>query len=251
MIRVQVKEQEEVAPDYFRLVLEVGDLDFEGQPGQFVKLKAWEGKDPLLPRPFSIHDLASPFLEILYQRRGVGTRALSRLRSGETLELEGPLGRPFPKPEKDPVWLVAGGVGVAPFLFYLKELQKAGLKTRLFYGARSRKDLLRLESFKSWTSLHLATEDGSLGRKGLVTDLLQEELSREEPALVLACGPRGMLKALTQWAKDKSFEVYLALETLMACGRGLCLGCVVPRRKGGYLKVCLEGPAVLAQEVAL
>ncbi len=220
-------------------------------PGQFVRLKAWPGNDPLLPRPFSVHEVQEGGISVLYQVRGRGTRILSALRRGDEVKVDGPLGRPFPVPGAGSVWVVAGGIGVAPFLFYLETLKARGIPRRLFYGARSRGDLLRISRLSRLAPLILTTEDGSAGRRGLVTEALSEALTRERPALILACGPPAMLSAVGRMAEEAAIPAWLSLEAVMACGRGLCLGCAVPRRGGGYLKVCVEGPAVDSREVEL
>ncbi|MBX6422591.1 dihydroorotate dehydrogenase electron transfer subunit [Thermosulfurimonas sp. F29] len=252
MIRVRVKGQRRLSPGYLLLDLEAPEVAERARPGQFVRVKAWWGRDPLLPRPFSVHEVLGGRIRLLYGVRGPGTETLSRLSRGDVLLLDGPLGRPFPLPERGPVWLVAGGIGVAPFLFYLSELRNRGLPTRLFYGGRSRGDLLRVDRLRELSgALVLTTEDGSRGRKGLVTDPLSRALGRERPALMVACGPPGLLKAVGRLAEARGIPAYLSLEALMACGRGLCLGCAVARRGGGTLKVCVEGPAVDSREVDL
>ncbi len=216
------------------------------QPGQFVMLRG-EGLDPLLPRPFSVHDQEGDYLDLLIQPRGRFTRYLSQIRHGERLILVGPLGRGFPQPEKKkpPFLLVAGGIGVAPFGLWLKMFGPAPL----IYGARSRQDLIRLSFWKALARpLILTTEDGSLGQRALVTSPLQEAL-KKGPRTILACGPTPMLAAVARLAQETNSPAYISLEAQMACGTGLCLGCAVKARPGGYLHVCQEGPVVLAEEV--
>ncbi|OAQ21752.1 dihydroorotate dehydrogenase electron transfer subunit [Thermosulfurimonas dismutans] len=252
MIGARVVSQREVSPGYFLLKLEAPEIAHQARPGQFVKITAWEGRDPLLPRPFSIHEVKDSHLWILYQRRGLGTKLLSKIHRGETVWLSGPFGRPFPLPEEGSVWLVAGGVGVAPFFFYAGVLRTHNIPFRFFYGARSKGDLLRLKHLQSLGKLRIATEDGSLGYQGFVTDLIKVQLEQEDrPKMMVACGPPGMLSAVGQIGEAYGIPTYLSLEAFMACGQGLCLGCVVQRRRGGYLRVCLEGPAVDSREVAL
>jgi len=213
-------------------------------------LRAWEGQDPLLARPFSLHDVEEERFAVLYQVRGRGTELLSRLRRGDEISVLGPLGIGFPKPRKKEIFLVAGGIGVAPFLFAAKELLAAGYKVRLFYGARSAADLLRLNAFKRLgISVSLATEDGSRGHRGLVTEPLAKALEHTS-AEVFACGPMPMLKAVAKLAQKYEVPAYVSLEARMACGLGLCLGCVVQAREG-FLHVCREGPVVPAEKMLL
>ena len=252
MIEARVISQREVSPGYFLLKLEAPEIARRARPGQFVKIKAWEGYSPLLPRPFSIHELENPFVWILYRRRGLGTLLLSKVRGGEVVRIAGPFGKAFPFPKSGPVWLLAGGIGVAPFLFYAEILKEKGFSFRLFYGARSKGDLLRLRRLRVLGRVSVCTEDGSRGHRGLVTDLVETELRRgKRPEMIVACGPPGMLSAVGRIGEAYGILTYLSLEAFMACGQGLCMGCVVSRRKGGYLKVCLEGPAVESREVVL
>ncbi|WP_168719375.1 dihydroorotate dehydrogenase electron transfer subunit [Thermosulfurimonas marina] len=247
----KVRSRRRLAPGYFLLEIEAPEAAPRARPGQFVRLKAWPGYDPLLPRPFSIHARSEKTLSFLIQERGRATAVLSRLRPGEEVWWDGPLGHPFPLPERGEVWLVAGGVGLAPFFFYLETLRARGLSARLFYGARTRGDLVRLSALERLCPVQVATEDGSRGRPGLVTDLLREALKKGSPEFILACGPPGMLAAVGHLGERAGVPVYLSLEAMMACGRGLCLGCAVSRKGGGYLKVCVEGPVFPAEEVDL
>ncbi len=236
-------------PGYFLLQVEAPWLAQKALPGQFAMLRAWEADDPLLARPFSLHDIEGPKVTFLIQVRGKGTKILSKLSKGDRIRVLGPLGRGFPLPRHEVVYLVAGGIGVAPFLFTAKELLQKGKEVILLYGARGKQDLLRLSAFKRLgLTLYLATEDGSVGRQGLVTTLL-EEIASQRKGHIFACGPWPMLAAVARWARGKSFPTHLSLEARMACGLGFCLGCTVKRRSKGYLHVCTEGPVVSAGEI--
>ncbi len=251
-MEVRVVLNRRLSGPYFLLKLESAELARKAKPGQFVRMKAWEGWDPFLPRPFSVHEVEGTRIGFLYQVKGPGTRLLNRVHGGQRIRIWGPYGRAFPFPEKGPVWLVAGGIGVAPFLFYAQTLRDRGLTFSVFYGARSREDLLRLSMLRRGSRLFMvATEDGSAGRRGLVTDILREGLAYESPEMIVACGPPAMLAAVGRWGEELGIPTYLSLEAFMACGLGLCLGCVVPRRTKGYIRVCVEGPAVDSREVDL
>ncbi len=248
MKRTRVKERRFLKPGIFLLTLEVGDLP-RPRAGQFAMLRSWPGQDPLLARPFSIHDQEGSFWSFLIQVRGQGTKILSQLRAGDEVDLLGPLGKAFPAPQEKTVYLVAGGMGVAPFYLAAKELLATKHRCLLLYGARSQKDLVRLSAFKRLgLPFKVATEDGSRGHAGLVTDLLEKALE-QEPAEVWACGPWPMLQAVAKTGRRFQVPVYLSLEARMACGLGLCLGCAVKRAGEGYLHVCSEGPVVRAEEV--
>ncbi|WP_456434043.1 dihydroorotate dehydrogenase electron transfer subunit [Thermosulfuriphilus sp.] len=242
-IKAKVVGRRPLKKGYFLLRLETPLLGL-ALPGQFIMLRP-PGADPLLPRPFSIHDQEGPYIDLLIQVRGRFTRYLSQVGKGEVFQLVGPLGKGFPELESQAI-LVAGGIGVAPFGLWLKRFGPAPL----IYGARKKDDLVRLSFFKRLSApLILTTEDGSQGRKALVTGPL-EELLQQRPSWVLACGPLPMLAAVARLAEKTSTKVLLSLEAQMACGTGLCLGCVVKKKNGGYLHVCKEGPVVLAEEVA-
>lgn len=216
--------------------------------------------EPLLPRPFSICRVQGNRVDLLIRVAGPGTRQLSELNPGEVLEIKGPLGRGFKlEPEKDPI-LVAGGIGVAPLLFLAERLlkmkkNKTIAPPRLLIGAGYKKDLLCLREFKEMgLRVHTATEDGSVGHKGLVTDLLEGMTAKAlDRGVIYACGPRGMLRAVASWAVAGKVPCQVSLEAHMACGMGACLGCSVARHSDsgqGYLKVCQDGPVFEARGVA-
>lgn len=215
------------------------------KPGQFYMVRGDWGADPLLNRPLSIleEDPASGLLRFLVKEVGEGTRRLRGLQAGDPLWALGPLGRPFPDPPPGTAALVGGGVGVPPMVFLARRLKAEGRDFVFFQGARTAFDVLALEELQEvGVAPVLATEDGSLGERGLVTDLLAPRLS--DFSSVYACGPEGMLKAVQALCKGK-VPSYLSLEARMGCGYGVCLGCVVEVERNGrrlYERVCEEGP---------
>lgn len=236
-------------PGYFLLEIHAPELAQEARPGQFAMLRAWQGDDPLLPRPFSLHDVEGEKVSFLIQIRGRGTKLLARLSAGDIISALGPLGRGFPPPLQERIYLVAGGLGVAPFLFVAKDLVRQGKEVHLLYGARTKEDLLRISIFKKLgVKVSLATEDGSIGHHGLVTKPLEEALVQRS-GHVFACGPWPMLEAVARLTREYGIPAHLSLEAQMACGLGLCLGCTVKKKQGGYLHVCTEGPVVPAESV--
>jgi dihydroorotate dehydrogenase electron transfer subunit len=231
----------------------------EAQPGQFVMVRPVKFTEPLLPRPFSIHRLQGDQVALLFKIVGQGTRQLADLRKGDLLEVLGPLGQGFDfSADQNPI-LVAGGMGAAPLLFLAeawKRSQKKNQKRtlRLFIGARSKDELLGLKEFeRAGAGIFAATEDGSFGRKGLVTRLLSSTLNTPSPDQTLyVCGPNPMLKAVRNWAVPNGIPCQLSLEARMACGLGACLGCVVAQKKEkamAYVNVCQHGPVFDAREV--
>jgi dihydroorotate dehydrogenase electron transfer subunit len=217
------------------------------EPGQFYMLRGDWGADPLLGRPISIlgEDVEDGTVRFLIKEVGEGTRRLCALEPGAAVFGLGPLGRPFPLPERGaaPVALVGGGVGVPPMIYLAGRLRERDLPFRFFQGARTASDLLCLDDLAgAGVDPVLTTEDGGLGLRGLVTEPLAGRLG--ELSAVYACGPEGMLKAVQALCAGR-VPSFLSLEARMGCGYGVCLGCVVPVERGGkksYERVCAEGP---------
>ena len=257
---IPIKKIEPITPVVFRLSFLSKEIAREARPGQFVMIHPKKFSEPLLPRPFSIHRVQGNRVDLLVRAAGQGTRQLCGLSAGEVLEVKGPLGRGFKlDSEKDPI-LVAGGIGVAPLLFLADRLikmkrSKTVAPPRLLIGAGSKKELLGLREFKEMgIRVQAVTEDGSFGRKGLVTDLLEGMSAKGlERAMIYTCGPQGMLRAVASWAAARKIPCQVSLEARMACGMGACLGCSVARPTDSglsYAKVCQDGPVFEAQEVA-
>jgi dihydroorotate dehydrogenase electron transfer subunit len=233
-------------------------LDSDGppdpRPGQFYMLAAVEGwgggtgERPYLPRAFSYARARAGELSFLLEAIGPGTERLARLEAGEGLELVGPLGVGWRPPErgKRPL-LVGGGIGSAPLLCLQDELAGEGVeggavdRPLVLLGFRSAAHAEAASLFAG--SPALATDDGSVGYHGLVTDLLRAELERDRAATVFACGPPPMLEAVRALTAERSVPAQLALESGMACGFGACFGCVVPT-KAGYVRLCVDGPVL-------
>jgi len=221
-------------------------------PGQFYMLSTaerWGGDDgrPYLPRAFSFAR-ARPAagggaeLDFLLEEVGPGTRRLAALRTGVEQRLVGPLGEGFRAATGRRV-LVGGGIGVAPLLCLADGLSP---DARILLGFRSAAHAEAARLFEGEPAL--ATDDGSAGRAGLVTDLLREELDADRSATVFACGPPAMLEAVRSLCADLGVPAQLALESGMACGFGACMGCVVETRDG-YARVCLDGPVIEAERL--
>jgi dihydroorotate dehydrogenase electron transfer subunit len=228
----------------------------DAQPGQFVMLRGEWGRDPLLPRAFSIlRTLPDGGAEILGKAVGRGTRLLLEAAAGQTLHVLGPLGRPWPRAERGRAYaLVAGGVGLAPLLMWAEAERDAGADIHLFYGARTAADLVLVdECERAGCRVTLATEDGSRGLKGRVTDALVAAAPSPD-TIVLTCGPNPMMRAVAAIAAERTMKCLVSVEGEMACGIGVCLGCAVPHvegapRKFGY--ACVDGPVFDAAEIVL
>jgi dihydroorotate dehydrogenase electron transfer subunit len=227
-------------------------------PGQFAMLAAVErwgggaGERPYLPRAFSIARRINGESHFLLEDVGPGTRRLCELRAGDQLWALGPLGRGFQLGGRDldtrRALLVGGGVGIAPLAILQDTLAAAAPTTQVdvLLGFRDR---ARADGAALLSGAVLATDDGSVGHHGLVTDLLAAELDRDPHAIVYACGPAGMLEGIRAMCAERHTPAQLALEAGMACGFGACFGCVVPRRGGGYLRVCVDGPVIDAADL--
>jgi dihydroorotate dehydrogenase electron transfer subunit len=235
-------------------VLEVADPDGpEPAAGQFAMLAAVErwgaGEDerPYLPRAFSYARWHEGEAQFLLEDVGPGTCRLCELREGEQLWVLGPLGNGFARPGRERrALLVGGGVGIAPLVIWQDVLHVTGEHTTVLLGFRDRAHAVGADLL---VDARLASDDGSVGHHGLVTDLLREEIDRDERVAVYACGPPPMLEAVRSLCAERSIPTQLALEAGMACGFGACYGCVVPKRGGGYLRVCVDGPVVDSREL--
>jgi dihydroorotate dehydrogenase electron transfer subunit len=260
--RAEILFNEPLNQDLYHLVLRCPQIASSIQPGQFLMIRIRPGSDPLLRRPFAVHRLRpSAGLEILYKVVGQGTRLLTESRRGVTLDVLGPLGRGFELPDGDGLLLmVAGGIGVAPLPFLAETLVTSGRKGPylLWFGGRTARDLVCVHHFQNLGFLtELVTEDGSAGRKGLITDHLEDWLPRQKemPRLIYSCGPYPMQRKMVQLAGRLGIPVQVAMEALMACGVGACLGCSLrcrPPEAGTdpyYANVCQHGPVFRGNEI--
>ncbi|NQW03501.1 MAG: dihydroorotate dehydrogenase electron transfer subunit [Acidobacteria bacterium] len=225
-------------------------------PGQFVMIKTSPGLDPLLRRPFSIFEIlrdqaqASVGISLLNKRVGVGTALLYDARVGDRLDCLGPLGQPFvPVTPPEEAWMVAGGVGLAPFATLAQALAAKGTAMTLFYGGRSTSDLFYESFFAALGArLVLTTDDGSRGTPGRVTGPLEAALlvqPADHPVTLYACGPTPMMRAVADLGAAHARTTYVSLEPVMGCGMGGCYSCVVRvhRSDGTQLvRSCIDGP---------
>jgi dihydroorotate dehydrogenase electron transfer subunit len=242
--------------DYSVLSLAAPEVGKRTQPGQFVMVKPAGVTDPLLRRPFSVFEVLRDAagqvtgVSILNKRAGRSTTKLYALEPGDVVSCLGPLGVPF-RPVAAPVeaWMVAGGVGLAPFATLAESLAAAKTPTTLFYGARTAEELFYLDFFEQLgITLVLTTEDGARGVKGRVTGPLEAALKAvgKAGAMVYACGPEPMLEAVAKLAARHNQPCQVSVERVMGCGLGGCYSCVVPVRHGdehaNLVRSCISGP---------
>lgn len=248
-----IKENRNIRSSYYLLTIHPLKRINKPLPGQFFMVSIGDGLDPLLRRPFSLYRLLDGDIQILYRVVGKGTKILSEKKAGDVIDIIGPLGRGFSVKglRQDSIILVAGGLGIAP-IFALTEVIK-DKKPVLFYGARTKDDLLSLSKLKEMgIKIIVSTDDGSYGYKGTVTDHLRGFLSHHTSHIthyrLYACGPRAMLKEVSDLVKEHKLSGFISLEENMACGVGTCLGCVVNTRDG-YKCVCKEGPVFPVEDI--
>jgi dihydroorotate dehydrogenase electron transfer subunit len=277
-VEARVIRNTRLSSDYNVIALAAPDIAAATQPGQFVMVKSGRGGDPLLRRPFSVFEVLRSNnrvdgLTLLSKRIGVTTRMLFDAVEGDTISCLGPLGRPF-EPVDPPAeaWMVAGGVGLAPFATLGDALLARGTKTTLFYGARTGAELFYLDWFRSrGIRLVLATEDGSIGDRARITAPLERELRDSESripnpesrtaqaVMIYACGPEPMLEAVTHVAARFKRPSQVSVERVMGCGMGGCYSCVISVRDGAgsertrpahYVRSCMAGPVFRGDEIA-
>ena len=222
----------------------------EAYPGQFVQVLVYDSSALFLRRPISINyiDKATNQIWLLVQRVGKGTKKITEMLVGEELSLLFPLGNKFSIPsENRNVLLIGGGVGTAPLLFLGKYLQDRGFEPIFLLGGRSATDITQLAYFKKVGTVHITTEDGSMGVKGLVTD--HPVLQESKIDYIYTCGPKPMMIAIAQYAVDNKIECEASLENHMPCGFGACLCCVEKTKERGNVCVCTEGPVFNINEL--
>jgi dihydroorotate dehydrogenase electron transfer subunit len=254
-IEARVIRNTRLSSDYNVIALAAPEIAATALPGQFVMVKPGRGSDPLLRRPFSVFEILRERdrvvgMTLLSKRIGVTTRMLYDCAQGDTVSCLGPLGRPFtlvgPPAE---AWMVAGGVGLAPFATLAEALAETGTPTTLFYGARTGKELFYQDWFAArGVRLLLASEDGSVGDRGRISLPLERELAAAgaKDVTVYACGPEPMLEAVAHLAGRYGKPSQVSVERVMGCGMGGCYSCVIPVRDAGggqhYVRSCIGGP---------
>ncbi|MFO8055881.1 MAG: dihydroorotate dehydrogenase electron transfer subunit [bacterium] len=258
-VPAEIKENRQEAPGIFRLVLELKQETTEARPGQFFMIRTAKGRDPLLRRPLGLLKTEPGHqgldLCFLYQVIGKGTRLLSRTLPGDETDLIGPLGTGW-KLDESPsrIIAVAGGMGIVPLYAALAEVSgcEENIKTELVFGAATADEIVLLKELEAVAGrLTICTEDGCLGEKGLAPDLFKKVLAKadSEKSLVLACGPRPMLRKVRDICLKEGVACQVSMEARMGCGMGACLTCTVPGSAGTNLRVCKEGPVFDAREI--
>lgn len=245
---VTILENRKVNAEYYKVSFRSKELSREVRPGQFMQIKIRAGWDPLLRRPFSYYRVEGDRIGILYEILGQGTAHLARLRRGDTIQVMGPLGREFAQGigGRKRI-LVGGGVGVPPLVFLA---ERFGCY-RFFIGTKSRREALPFAEMRKFHArVFYSTEDGSYGKRGLVTELLEEILEKGDPDdyFIQTCGPNRMMERVMEIAARHGIEGEASWDERMACGVGVCLGCMVWTHRG-WTPSCTEGPVFRFKEM--
>lgn len=247
--------QEEIGTDIYEMWIKTENIASKAVPGQFVSLYSADGSR-ILPRPISICELNNEktALRLVYRIAGKGTEEFSHLRSENVIKITGPLGNGYTI-KNNRAMLVAGGIGIPPMVELAKELKRKGTEDiKAVVGYRNNQLFLK-EELQKYCQVYIATEDGSYGVRGNVMDAIREY--HLEADTIYSCGPKPMLKAVTEYAKDKNVEAQISLEERMACGIGACLGCVCKSKEKDEhsnvknKRICVDGPVFDSREVEL
>lgn len=262
-IIAKVVRKELLTPDIIRLTLRAPQVAAIAEPGQFVMVKVSDGISPLLRRPFSIHQAGADCLQILFKVVGKGTGCLAERELGDGVDIIGPLGHGYSLPvaARKNVCLVGGGMGIAPLFFLAEEILRTcpEVNLQVYAGAGAGTELSTLQKDFAGLGVEIAiaTDDGSLGHAGYVTDLLNLTLDRGRQWQFYSCGPHPMLAKVAEFCRVEKWPCQVSLETMMACGISACLGCTIrtssTKAQGGnvpYLHVCKDGPVFDSGDVA-
>jgi len=249
-IKAKILSNKKIKDNYLHCIFDAGKIAKDARPGQFVNIRISDSLDPLLRRPLSIHLVRGSKIEILYEVVGKSTRVLSGKKPGEYLDIIGPLGEGFDLESKPRVSiLIGGGIGVAPLVFLAEKLKT---KKLALIGATTKGHIHCEKEFKELgCEVKISTDDGSKGFKGRATDLLKKILLTTynlQLTTIYACGPKPMLKEIALISKEQNIPAQISLEEHMACGIGVCLGCVVETIHG-YKRVCKDGPVFDADKI--
>jgi len=266
----EITRNDQLTSDIFSLILYSPLISKEAKPGNFLQIKISDTDFPLLRRPFSIANrIDNDSVEIIYKIKGLGTNLLLKKRIGGKINLIGPLGNSFTICQSEVTsplqknlgidsntLLIAGGMGIAPLIFLASILKEMGINFQIFYGAKTKSELIYIDLLRTYTdNVSLITDDGSSGKKGLVTEFVVKELKNEKYVSThhnklkfYTCGPHPMLKEICRICNQLSIDCEISLEENMACGFGACMGCVT-NTLTGYKRVCYDGPVFKGSEL--
>ena len=246
----RVVSNEKLSPRFYRLCIDAQPIAQKVRPGQFVHIRVKDGLEPFFRRPFSVYR-AKKYTEVFYEVVGPGTRILADKQKGDWIDVIGPIGTPFCMPPEGirHVVMIAGGIGIAPFLILSDVLKKKGYEMALLYGGRTKGHVYPMKEFKeNGCKIFIATDDGSVGVKGRVSKLFSKINTDDQTTFLYTCGPSPMMASVQAFARKHKLRGEAACEEVMACALGACLGCSIKTTKG-YKTVCYDGPVFDLQEV--
>jgi dihydroorotate dehydrogenase electron transfer subunit len=249
--RYKILSNQKVCERFIQISLDAPQLAKSGKPGQFLNVRISDELDPFFRRPFGIYHVHNGIVDMLVEIRGKGTAMLAERKPGEMLDILGPLGKSFSMPGKKikNVVMIGGGIGVAPLLSMAEALKDSGKKMILLYGGRDSSYVFDLKFFKeAGCKVHIATDDGSVGMKGRISELFDKIPLSADDTMLCVCGPSPMMKSVQGFAKKHGLKGECSCEEVMACGIGACMGCVV-KTTSGYKTACHDGPVFDLQEV--
>lgn len=253
---MRVLSNEKIALNIYSLTFESTSALLESLPGQFVNINVNEEDPPFFRRPFSIASVRDDSIEIIYEVIGIGTWHLSIMKVGDSIDIIGPLGSTYDMNFSESKYiLIGGGVGIPPLMFMYDKMKEQSIEPQFLVGFRSAAHNYMPRTI---ANVQYSTDDGSLGAKGYVTDLLTESLINEEVEHIYACGPEPMLSKVIEIADENEIRCSVAVERVFGCGTGICLGCIIENslkrftetgRK--YSLACIEGPVFDSGDINL
>lgn len=253
----KIIENKNLGMDHYRLIFNSPEISKKAFPGQFVMIRTGKGTYPLLRRPFCVYKTINNSVSILYKVKGAGTEKISCMKKGNFVDVIGPFGKGFLLPDKKfKALLVGGGYGIAPLVGLAYKLKKTNscFGIKVFIGAKKKSLVFCASDFKK-LGIHaeICTEDGSVGKKALVSGLLERHLKKEnQNSVIFSCGPNPMLKEIAKLADKYNVLCQVSVEQVMGCGMGICLSCACKsRNEKGYKLVCSDGPVFNSSEIKL
>jgi dihydroorotate dehydrogenase electron transfer subunit len=244
-----IVRNEKLCPRFYRMSFDAPEIRDEVKAGQFLHLHVHEGLEPFFRRPFSVYR-AKDTVDIFYEPVGPGTRIMTTKKPGDTMDIVGPVGTPFrlPPDGTKQVVMIAGGIGIAPFLLLSDTIKDMGYELVLLYGGRTGDHVYPMREFsENGCAVHVSTDDGSVGMPGRVSGLF-DKIALSPSTYIYTCGPNPMMAAVQRFAGANGLKGQAACEEIMACALGACLGCSIQTTKG-YKTVCYEGPCFELDEV--
>ena len=246
-----IEEIRDVGAGYVCVKVRAETIAAEAKPGNFVMIRPFGATDPLLRRPFGILKASGHHIWLYFQILGKGTAALASLRPGEGMDILGPLGNGFPEHQQQNILLIAGGRGIVPLFFYADRFAGAN-SIHLIYGAKGKNDLNLLAEIRSLSlkNTFLFSEEGTLGKKGIATQEVEEIVGDQHIGITFSCGPEPMLRRLAGMLPPLPTVDFVSLEAFMGCGFGACHSCAVKTVSGSFRRVCVDGPVFPLGDIA-